>query len=75
MEQRVGVSVYAAGKLYLLDHLVGGVVELLLDRDDREQVDDESQYQHGDEDEDHSREVVRLRRLRAPDLTDSLCQI
>lgn len=58
LEQGIRLPIGAAGELNLLYHLVGAVVELLLGRDDAEQVDNESQQQDGDEDEYHRAEVV-----------------
>ncbi len=56
--QGVRLPVGAAGELDLLRRLVGAVVELLLGRDDAEQVDDEGKQQDSDEDEYHCVEVV-----------------
>lgn len=60
IEQVIGLTVDAAGELDLLDHLIGGMVKLLLGRNNAEQVDDKGQQQNGNEDEDQRTEIVGL---------------
>ncbi len=60
LEQLLCLIIDASRKLYLLYHLVGTMVKLLLRGDDGEQVDDEGNQQHCYENKDQCAEVTGL---------------
>ena len=73
LEEGVRFPIDAARELYLLYHLVGAVVKLLLGGDDAEQVDDEGQQQDGDEDEHHCTEVIDFAAVIFQSACHSMC--